>query len=207
MHVRCPSTRCLLLRSVLGAPSNSRSKEPMFSSRVMFVPLALCTNLWQTWRKSTSKTSKYVLGKSHTSLLQGSKFAPARQRVEPANSVNENTRRCPHKACRSPLTLNHLGVSETKLWGVGGGGAGCKNVAFLDLPCCCPSCPARLCQVGQLVLLALRHCQEPLAHLWTPLGCPLQTCPASTLQSSSPSLWLGDVTQAPPSCCTPTAEL
>lgn len=88
--------------------------------------------------------------------------------------------------------LNHFSVSETKLWGVGGGGAGCKNVAFLDLLSCCPSCLAHLCQAGRLVLLGPQYCQESLARLGTPLGCLLQTCPASTLQSSfSFSLALG----------------
>lgn len=88
MRVCCSSPQCPQLWSVIGAPSNGRSKGPAFPSRVTFVPLVLCTNLWQTWHKSTSKTSKYTVAKSHTSLLQGSELAPAWQRVEPANSVN-----------------------------------------------------------------------------------------------------------------------
>lgn len=79
--------------------------------------------------------------------------------------------------------LNHYGVFETRLWGIGRGGAGCKNVAFLDLLSCCPSCLAHLCQVGWLVLLVLQCCQEPLALLGIPVGHLLQTCLASTLQS------------------------
>lgn len=156
-----------------------------FSSRVTFAPLVFCI---MSDPKAQAKQEHlgsvphlYSAGLQvcfHMAEDRACQFSQLKHQALPPQST--------HKS----LDAESLWCFPNQAVGYWQGGAGCKNVAFLDLLSCSLNCLVHLCQVGWLVLLALQCCQEPLALLGIPVGHLLQTCPASTLHAAFPSPWL-----------------